>query len=60
MECCRVSVSQKKIHDRLVESGCVSSVCGVLERFSADVVYSEAGEGCVGVGGRMSVVFLLY
>ena len=26
MECCRVSVSQKKIHDRLVESGCVLSV----------------------------------
>ena len=38
MECCRVSVSQKKIHDRLVESGCVLSVsvgkiqcrCGLL------------------------------
>ncbi len=26
VECCRVSVSQKKIHDRLVESGCVLSV----------------------------------
>ena len=24
---CRVSVSQKKMHNRLVESGCVRSVC---------------------------------
>ena len=32
----------------------------MLERFSADVVYSEAGVGCGGVGGRMSVGFLLY
>ena len=27
---------------------------------SADVVYSEAGEGCGGVGGAMSVGFVLY
>ena len=59
VECCRVSVSQKKIHDRLVESGCVRSVC-VLERFNADVVYSEAGVSCGGVGGTMSVGFVLY
>ena len=26
MECCRISVSQKKIHNRLVETGCVRSV----------------------------------
>ena len=32
----------------------------MLERFSADVVYSEAGEGCGGVGGTMSVGFVLY
>ena len=31
----------------------------MLERFNADVVYSEAGDGCV-VVGRMSVVFLLH
>ena len=31
-------------------------VCSV----SADVVYSEAGEGCGGVGGTMSVGFVLY
>ena len=30
----------------------------MLERFNADVVYSEAGEGCGGVGGRMSVLLL--
>ena len=33
---------------------------GVLERFNADVVYSEAGVGCGGVGGAMSVGFVLY
>ena len=32
----------------------------MLERFNADVVYSEAGEGCSGVGGRMSVGFVFY
>ena len=32
----------------------------MLERFSADVVYSEAGVGCGGVGGAMSVGFVLY
>ena len=31
----------------------------MLERFNADVVYSESGESCGGVGVRMSVVFLL-
>ena len=30
----------------------------MLERFSADVVYSEAGVGCGGVGGAMSVGFV--
>ena len=32
----------------------------VLERFIADVVYSETGEGCGGVGGRILVLLLLY
>ena len=30
----------------------------MLERFSADVVYSEAGVGCGGVGRAMSVGFV--
>ena len=36
------------------------AVCAVLERFNADVVYSEAAVGCCGVGGTMSVGFVLY
>ena len=32
----------------------------MLERFNADVVYSEGGVGCGGVGGAMSVGFVLY
>ena len=31
----------------------------MFERFNADVVYSESGEGCGGVGVTMSVMFLL-
>ena len=52
-----VSVRRKYTTGLWREVVCAVSV---LERFSADVVYSEAGVGCGGVGGAMSFGFVLY
>ena len=54
-----VSVSVR----RKYTTGLLGAVVGaewVLKRFNVDVVYSEAGEDCGGVVGRMSVLLLLY
>ena len=53
-----MSVSVRRKYTTGLWRAVVCVVC-VLERFNADVVYSEAGEGCGGVGGRMSVLLLL-